>query len=129
MRDADEAAIVATALDYFEGWFGGDPVRMERALHPGLAKRAMDPEEGGALSEETFRSMVDATERGVGTTRLPADGDPRIDVEVVDVYDTIASVTVRSAVYHEYLHMVRTPSGWKIANALWQRTLSGGQGR
>ena len=37
--DAERAMIVATALDYFEGWFDGDAVRMERALHPELAKR------------------------------------------------------------------------------------------
>ena len=33
---ADSAAIRATALDYIEGWYTGDPVRMERALHPEL---------------------------------------------------------------------------------------------
>jgi hypothetical protein len=30
-------------------------------------------------------------------------------------------VTVRAAVYHELLHLVRTSDGWKIANALWER--------
>ena len=35
---------------------------------------------------------------------------------------TIASATVHSAVYHEYLHFVRARDGWKIANALWQLT-------
>jgi hypothetical protein len=25
-------------------------------------------------------------------------------------------------VYREYLHLVRTTGGWKIANALWQWT-------
>jgi hypothetical protein len=33
---------------------------------------------------------------------------------------------VRSPIYHEYLHVVRTSQGWKIANALWQRTLQQG---
>ena len=33
------AAIRATALDYIEGWYAGDAARMERALHPELAKR------------------------------------------------------------------------------------------
>jgi hypothetical protein len=28
-------------------------------------------------------------------------------------------VLVRSEPYHEYLHLVRTHDGWKIANALW----------
>ena len=42
--------------------------------------------------------------------------------EVEDVYDTIANATVRSAVYREYVQLVRTPEGWKIVNALWAWT-------
>jgi hypothetical protein len=37
----DRAAVVRTALDYFEGWFDGDAARIERALHPELAKRSL----------------------------------------------------------------------------------------
>jgi hypothetical protein len=29
-------------------------------------------------------------------------------------------VTIRCAVYVEYLQLVRTREGWKIVNALWQ---------
>src|SRR6516225_441086 len=36
---SDDVAIKQTALDYIEGWYEGDPARMERALHPELAKR------------------------------------------------------------------------------------------
>jgi hypothetical protein len=46
--------------------------------------------------------------------------DRRIDVEINDVHEDIASVTVRTAPYHEYLHLVRTHDGWKIANVLWR---------
>ena len=35
----NRAAIVTTALDYIEGFYDGDAVRMERSLHPELAKR------------------------------------------------------------------------------------------
>ena len=38
---SDEDAVVATVRDYFEGWFDGDPVRMERALHKDLAANAL----------------------------------------------------------------------------------------
>jgi hypothetical protein len=38
----EEAAIRATALDYVEGWYTGDAARMERALHPELAKRIVN---------------------------------------------------------------------------------------
>ena len=30
----DEDQVRAAVLDYIEGWFDGDAVRMERALHP-----------------------------------------------------------------------------------------------
>ena len=36
---ADADAIKQTALDYIEGWYEGNAERMERALHPELAKR------------------------------------------------------------------------------------------
>jgi hypothetical protein len=117
-RTAAEAAIVSVVLDYFEGWFDGDASRMERALHPGLAKRSLD-EDGRTLNETTAAWMIDATARGVGV-RDP--GDRRIEVEVEEVYGTIASATVRSAVYREYVQLVRTPEGWKIVNALWEWT-------
>jgi len=48
--------------------------------------------------------------------------DHRIEVEIADVYGDIATAIVSSAPYHEYLHLVRTSEGWKIANALWRPT-------
>ena len=45
-----------------------------------------------------------------------------IEVEITDVYRDIANVTVRSTPYREYLHLVRTDEGWKIASTLYVRT-------
>jgi hypothetical protein len=119
VTNRDEADITATVLDYFEGWFDGDAERMERALHPDLAKRALE-DDGRTLNETTAEWMIDATARGLGRERDP--GDRRIEVEVEDVYETIANVTVRSAVYREYVQLVRTGDGWRIVNTLWQWT-------
>ena len=118
-RNVAEAAVVDAVLDYFEGWFDGDAGRMERALHPGLAKRGLE-KDGRTLDETTAEWMIDATARGVGGSRDP--GDRRIEVEVEDVYGAIANATVRSAVYREYVQLVRTPEGWKIVNTLWAWT-------
>ncbi len=112
---SDRDAVVATVRDYFEGWFDGDPVRMERALHKDLVKRRA----GDDLGVTTKEQMLEFTRRGEGKE----DGvDRTLDIEVEDLYEDIASVTVRSAVYHEYVQLVRTRDGWKIANALWQHT-------
>jgi hypothetical protein len=118
-RTTAEAAIVIAVLDYFEGWFDGDAERMERALHPGLAKRSLE-KDGRTLNETTAEWMIDATARGVGRDRYP--GDPQIEVEVNDIHGTIANATVRSAVYREYVQLVLTPEGWKIVNTLWEWT-------
>jgi hypothetical protein len=111
----EQELITRTALDYFEGWFDGDAERMRRALHPGLAKRALD--EDGTLNETTAAWMIEATAEERGKRN-----GVEIDVEVVDVYGDIATAVVRSSVYREYLHLLRTDEGWKIVNALWQRT-------
>jgi putative lumazine-binding protein len=114
---SDEAAVVAAALDYFEGWFDGDVERMDRALHPDLVKRSPGKQHGATLGVTTKERMLELTAAGEGAE----DGvDRRLDVEIEDLHDDIASVTVRSAVYREYLHLVWTPAGWKIANALWR---------
>ena len=117
MTASEDEAIVRCALDYFEGWFEADPERMRRALHPGLAKRALD---GDGLDEETAESMIDLTAAGAGR-RHDLDAR-RIDVRVVEVYGDIATAVVDSHVYREYLHLVRTDGGWKIVNALWALT-------
>jgi ketosteroid isomerase-like protein len=112
---SDEDAVVATVCDYFEGWFDGDPVRMERALHEDLVKRRA----GDELGVTTKERMLELTRRGEGKEDV---ADRTLDIKVEDVYDDIASVTVCSAVYHEYVQLVRTRDGWKIANALWRPT-------
>ncbi|MBW3592882.1 MAG: nuclear transport factor 2 family protein, partial [Actinobacteria bacterium] len=54
------------------------------------------------------------------------DGDDRrIEIRVDDVYERIATATVHSAVYVDYLQLVRTPDGWTIANVLWEWTPEG----
>jgi hypothetical protein len=115
VSETERAAIVATVLDYFEGWFDGDAERMERALHPVLAKR------GPELRTVTKDEMVAGTAEGEGKAVDPGPGR-RIDVTVVDVHGTIASAVVDSDVYREYVHLVRTDDGWRIVNALWQST-------
>src|SRR4029079_15923659 len=99
----EEAAVINTVLDYFEGWFTGDSTRMARALHPGLAKRALEPDMH-TLDETTASWMIDATARGVGRER--GTGDEQIEVTVEDIFLPIAHATVRSRPYREYVQLV-----------------------
>jgi hypothetical protein len=113
----EQELITRTVRDYFEGWFDGDAARMAHAVHRDLVKRSPGEDNAASLGITTAERMVELTELGEGKA---AAADRRIDIEIEDVYDDIASVTVHTAVYHEYLQLVRTPEGWKIANALWR---------
>lgn len=109
----EQEQIMAAVRDYFEGWFDGDVARMDRALHADLVKRRA----GNELGVTTKERMLELTSQGAGRE----DGrDRRLEIDVHDVHDDIATVTVRSFVYHEYVQLVRTRDGWKVANTLWQ---------
>ncbi|MGI8626159.1 MAG: hypothetical protein ACR2J5_06245 [Geodermatophilaceae bacterium] len=47
--DIERELVRQAALDYFEGWYDADAVRMEGALHNELAKRSFVNDGGGAL--------------------------------------------------------------------------------
>jgi hypothetical protein len=110
-----ERAIVGAALDYYEGWFDARADRMERALHPQLVKRSIEPDE--TIETLTARQMIDATAEGFGKRRDP--GDRRIVVHVDHVHGSIATATVTSAVYVDYLQLVKVGNEWSILNVLW----------
>jgi hypothetical protein len=120
IRPEDAAAITACILDYFEGWFDGDASRMDRALHPGLAKHAIgqDADRSEILDATTKDEMVAATRDGRGRQRDVPDREIRI--EIVSVSGDIANVVVHSAVYVEYVLLARTGGGWQITSTLWR---------
>jgi hypothetical protein len=120
IRDEDAAAIRDCLLDYFEGWFDGDAGRMDRALHPGLAKHALnqDAARSGTLDVTTKGEMVEATKRGTGRLRDTPDRGIRIDV--LGVSGDIACASVHSTVYVEYALLARTREGWRITDTLWR---------
>ncbi len=65
---ADSAAIVQTALDYIEGWYSGDAERMQRALHPELAKRIVVTDattNKSSLREMGAEELVEGTRSGI----------------------------------------------------------------
>jgi len=117
---ADDAGIRATIDDYYLGWFDADGERMGRALHPDLAKRGWHAIRADAprVDPDTWLSMVEAAAAGQGR-RAEAEGRG-YSIEINDVYGDVASAVVHAVPFIDYLHLVRTPDGWRILNALWR---------
>lgn len=115
----DLEAIRATALDYVEGWYEGNPERMERALHPELAKRIVRNQEGGSrLDHMGAMRLVQYTRAGYGK-KVPEEVRQR-DVEILDVYGNVASVRATMHNWIDYMHMARWNGRWVIVNVLWE---------
>src|SRR5215213_7096150 len=117
---ADSAAIRATALDYIEGWYAGDAARMERALHPELAKRIVETDRQGRsrLGQQSAMTLVSNTRRGGGKD-IPA-GQRKSEVRILDVYGNAASVRVQAASWVDYMHIAKSNGRWVIVNVLWE---------
>ena len=117
---ADSAAIKATALDYIEGWYQGNAERMERAVHPDLAKRIVNTNERGrsALGHQSAMTLVQNTRRG-GGKETPA-AEQRTDVRILDIFQNTASVRVDAGTWIDYLHIVKWNGRWVIINVLWE---------
>lgn len=119
---SDSAAIVGTALDYIEGYYTGNAARMERALHPELAKRILFPprEPGGrpTFSHMGAEKLIEGT-RAMASRPVPADQQQK-DVTILDIFGEAASAKVIASKWVDYLHLVREDGRWRIVNVLWE---------
>ena len=118
---ADSAAIRATALDYVEGWYTADAARMERALHPELAKRIVqtNPQNGrSALGQQSAMTLVLGTRNG-GGKNTPAEQQQK-DVKILDIFANSASVRATMSGWIDYMHMAKWNGRWVIVNVLWE---------
>jgi hypothetical protein len=120
-QTADEAAAIkATALDYIESWYEANPERMQRALHPQLAKRII---KRGAnedqLDHMTADRLVENVRKGGGAKTPPE--QQQKDVTILDVYGNIATVKVVASGWIDHLQMAKVNGRWLIINVLWEQ--------
>ena len=118
--EADKAAIKQTALDYVEGWYEGNAERMERALHPELAKRIMrtNPEGRSRLDQMGAMALVQGARRG-GGKETPKEKQQK-DVIILDIFENAASVKAVMSDWIDYMHMAKSNGRWVIVNVLWE---------
>jgi hypothetical protein len=112
--------IKQTALDYIEGWYEGNAERMERALHPELAKRIVRSDSKGRSSFGHMGAMqlVQYTRISDGKN-IPKDKQQK-DVTVLDIFGGAASAKIVAADWIDYLHLAKWNGRWVIVNVLWE---------
>jgi hypothetical protein len=117
---SDAELIKETALDYIEGWYEGDAARMERALHPELAKRIVRTDARGrsGLGQMGAMQLVLFTRSGEGKS-TPKEKQQK-DVTVLDIFNNAASAKIIASDWVDYLHLAKWNGRWVIVNVLWE---------
>jgi hypothetical protein len=119
--DPEAAAIRQTALDYIEGWYEGDATRMERALHPELAKRIVmtDSATGNSRLDSMGAMTLVQRVRAGGGRKTPKEAQLK-DVTILDRFQNAAVVKVVASNWIDYLQVAKFNGDWKIINVLWE---------
>ena len=112
----DKTAINQTSLDYIDGWYEGNAERMQRALHPDLAKRIVTQK--NTVNSMTAQRLIEQTRNGGGKDTPPEKHQK--DVTILDVFGKAASVKVVAADWIDYMQMGKVDGRWVIINVLWE---------
>ena len=116
----DSLAIKQTAMNYIYGFYDGNAERMEKALHPELAKRNVrtDPQSGRQRFDQMSALTLISITRAGGGKSIPQ--DQRIfEFEILDITGNNASIKTIAKGFYDYIHMSKWNGEWKIVNVLW----------
>ncbi len=118
---ADTAGIRAAAMDYIEGWYAADGERMERAVHPELAKRIIrtDKQSGRSQLQSMSAMTLIGGARSGGGSRTPTSRQQK-DFTLLDIYENAAVAKVVASDWVDYLQLGKWNGRWVIVNVLWE---------
>lgn len=118
----DEAAVRQAVLDYVEGVYNVDPSRIERSVHPKLAKigfyrSATDPtyRAGNGM---TYDGLIEVAKTWNKSGKLRKDA-PK-EITLFEVLDQVASAKLVAEWGIDYFHLAKFDGRWLIVNVIWQ---------
>jgi hypothetical protein len=117
---ADVEQVVAVATDYLTSFHEGSAderaARIQRVLHPHLAKRSPSYlEDDGTFRQWELPEMIEIAS---GSVDEHNEGRP-YSVRLLDLCGDMASVRTDAVWGVDYLHLGRIGGEWKIVNVLW----------
>ena len=118
---AESEAVRAAVLDYVEGIYTVDHTRIERSVHPDMAKRGFFVKKGETAYSPhtmTYAQLVELAKNYNKDGHVAKDA-PK-EVVVYDISDQTASVKLTAVWGIDYMHLAKYEGKWKIINVLWQ---------
>lgn len=119
--EGDEEAVAQAVYDYVDALYQVDPARIERSVHPTLAKRGFVRTREGGYREllMTYDELRTLAAEWNAAGRVDPATAPR-EVVVLDVLDQTATARLTAAWGVDYLHLAKYDGRWQIVNVLWQ---------
>lgn len=119
----DSLHIKETLLNYIEGFHTNDATRMEKALHPELAKRSIysDVEGNNYLYNLSASNLVHVTRTHEKSNLLNPNEEFEAQIIIQDIFKGTASAKLTNNKYAfiDYVHLGKFNGEWKIINVLW----------
>ena len=121
---ADRELVRRAALDYVDGFYEGDTVKLVRALRPELFKYGFWRDSTGRYSGErmSFDEAIAYAKR-VKARNRPVDPKWPREAAVLDMQDQTAAARVTAWWGTDYLLLGKYEGRWMIAHVMWQGPL------
>lgn len=115
----DQQAVKQAILDYVEGVYEVDPSRIERSVHPDLAKRGFFVERDKTTeSTMSFPAFIEHAKTYNKDGQFPPDA-PK-EIIIYEILDHTASAKLIAAWGIDYMHLAKYNDRWMIIHVLWQ---------
>ncbi|MBV6440623.1 MAG: hypothetical protein DYG98_16940 [Haliscomenobacteraceae bacterium CHB4] len=123
-QSPEQAAIEQSCLNYIEGFYEGDTVKLIRCLSPALHKYGYYKDKTGRYAGDamSYGQALDYAKKVLVKKRFAKPDDPKT-VEVLDVQEQVACAKVVAWWGLDYILLAKKDGQWMIEQVLWQGPL------
>ncbi|MDT0556360.1 nuclear transport factor 2 family protein [Patiriisocius hiemis] len=122
----DKDEVRSACMDYLEGFYEGDTLKIKRSLQPSLNKLGFwkDKETGKYKSQGymTFQEAVNYSKGVLEKKKFPKE-DASKEVEILDISKTTAAAKVTAWWGTDYVLLSKQGDKWMIEQVLWEGPL------
>jgi len=118
-QSQDSLAVISVTEKYIQAFYQGKPEWLKETLHPELIKRTIKsfPDSEKFIVTNGKSEMVELSK--VFNANGKFDDQSRADIEVLDLYNNMASVKLTAEKWIDYLHLIKLNGKWQIVNVIW----------
>lgn len=121
---SDSLQVQRAALDYLEGFYEGDTLKLQRSLSPELHKFGYYKDKVGQYEghKMSFADAISFAKNVSEKKKFPKPDAPK-QVWVMEVQEQIACVKVVAWWGMDYLLLAKQDGSWRIEQVIWQGPL------